>query len=534
MRKLIHENHALLLWLIAAILLSLVGLVGMRWHSALYAYVVLVPIVIVGIHDALQSHHAVLRNFPVVGHFRYLFESIRPEINQYFVESDNDGVPFSREKRSIVYQRAKHALDTIPFGTKHDVYAVGYEWLNHSIGAKQASSELPRVMVGGDACKHPYNASLLNVSAMSFGSLSPNAILALNKGARLGNFSHNTGEGGLSPYHLRHGGDLVWQIGTGYFGARTAAGRFDPAKFAENAQRDSVKMIEIKPSQGAKPGHGGILPGRKVTAEIAAIRGVEMGKDVISPPAHSAFSTPIGLLEFIASLRDLSGGKPVGFKLCLGSGAEFFAICKAMLQTGILPDYITVDGGEGGTGAAPPEFSNSIGTPLTEGLVFVHDALVGCDLREKIRVIASGKVVSGFHVAYRIALGADMINSARSMMFALGCIQALRCNTNHCPVGIATQDPRLNKGLVVSDKALRVASYHRETLHGFNEVISAAGYHSPRQLRREDIHRRITGTEVCSYEEIFPTLQPGCFLGEQVPSRYASAWKAAQAQRFGV
>ena len=411
-----------------------------------WTWLLLAPILILGWYDMLQTHHTILRNFPVLGHFRFLFEMIRPEIYQYFVESDTDGVPFDRDTRSLVYQRAKNVRDTVPFGTKEDVYEVGYEWVNHSMAPVHNAPEDMRVTIGGPDCTQPYSASLLNISAMSYGSLSKNAILALSAGAKLGNFAHNTGEGGISPYHTEGGADLIWQIGTGYFGCRTDDGNFSEELFEAKANLEQVKMIELKLSQGAKPGHGGILPAAKLTAEIAAIRHVPMGADVNSPPGHRVFDTPRGLLEFIARLRTLSGGKPVGFKLCIGKRREFLSVCKAMVETGITPDFIVVDGGEGGTGAAPLEFSNHIGAPLVEGLIFVHNALIGYDLRDRVSVVASGKVTSGFDLMKRLALGADACYSARGMMLALGCIQALKCNSNHCPVGVATTNPALMKG----------------------------------------------------------------------------------------
>ncbi|MBL8610411.1 MAG: FMN-binding glutamate synthase family protein [Myxococcales bacterium] len=440
-----------------------------------WAFVPVGVVIALGVYDLFQEKHAIRRNFPFVGRFRYWLEIIRPEVHQYFVESNASGRPFSRELRSLVYQRAKNVTDTLPFGTERDVYQVGYEWMNHSLRALHPPDEAPRVVIGGPDCKQPYASSVLNVSAMSYGSLSKNAILALNGGAKLGGFAHNTGEGGLSPHHLEPGGDIVWQIGTGYFGCRDAEGRFDPGRFAEKSAIEQVKMIELKLSQGAKPGHGGILPARKVTPEIAAIRHVPLGQDVLSPPTHTAFTTPLELCELVGKLRELSKGKPVGFKLCIGKRREVFAICKAMLETGILPDFITVDGGEGGTGAAPLEFSNVLGTPLNEGLVFLHNALVGTGLRDKIKIVASGRVVTGFDIAHKIAIGADLCASARAMMFALGCIQAQKCNTNECPTGVATQDPDLVAGLVVGDKAKRVYNFHRNTVRAFVELISASG-----------------------------------------------------------
>ena len=489
-------------------------------------------VVMLGVYDVVQTKHAIRRNFPVVGRFRYLFESVRPELHQYFVESNSSGRPFSREQRSLVYRRAKNVTDTLPFGTEKDVYAEGFEWMNHSLTAMHPPHEPPRITIGGSKCKQPYAAAMLNVSAMSYGSLSKNAIMALNRGAKLGGFAHNTGEGGLSPYHLEGGGDIVWQIGTGYFGCRNANGGFDPELFKKKAAHPNVKMIEIKLSQGAKPGHGGILPAAKVTKEISEIRHVPMGADVISPPAHTKFSTPMELCEFIQELRELSGGKPVGFKLCIGRRREFFAILKAMLETGIAPDFITVDGKEGGTGAAPLEFSNVMGTPLNEALIFVHNALRGVNLRKEVRIIASGRVVSGFDLAHKIAIGADICNSARAMMFALGCIQAQKCNTNDCPTGVATQDPSLYSGLVVSDKAVRVANFQRNTVRAFVELIAAAGLDHPDKLRPWHIMRRVSQIEAKHYAEIYDYVEHGEFLHDPIPKDYARAWHQAQAHTF--
>ncbi len=522
----------------------IVGGLSLVWPAALWAFVVIGPLILLGIYDSFQLSHAVIRNFPVIGRARYLMEAIRPEIQQYFVESDTSGRPFSRELRSVIYQRAKVATDTRPFGTIRDLHEVGSEWIAHSLSPKHPCDQEPRILIGEGRCDQPYLASVLNVSAMSFGSLSKNAILALNGGAKLGGFAHNTGEGGLSPYHLEPGGDLIWQIGTGYFGCRTPEGDFDPKEFACKAKLDSVKMIEIKLSQGAKPGHGGILPGAKVTPEIAQVRGVPVGKDVNSPPSHRAFTTPKGLLDFIVELRELSGSKPTGFKLCVGQPSEFLSICKAMVETGIVPDFITVDGAEGGTGAAPMEFSNSIGMPLTDGLLFVQNALLGCDLRKKIRVICSGKIVTGFNMVQRMAIGADLCNSARAMMFALGCIQALKCNTNHCPVGVATQDPDLVRGLDITGKTPRVYNYHRNTINGFLEILGAAGLSHMDQLQPQHIQRRVSPTQVHDYSQIYRYLQPGALLSSSptttspadntlsICCALSHAWEAASAERF--
>jgi glutamate synthase domain-containing protein 2 len=519
--------------IVSAGILIAIGFVAVVWPPILFSLIVIGPLIAVGVADILQKKQTIRRNFPIIGHGRYIFEMIRPEINQYFVESNWDGKPFDRERRSVVYQRAKGQLDTLPFGTQSDVYATGYEWINHSLAPKHLSRGThTRVLIGGKDCKQPYSASVYNVSAMSYGSLSKNAILSLNGAAKLGGFYHNTGEGGLSPYHLQPGGDVVWQIGTGYFSCRNKDGTFNADEFRKRAVLPNVKMIEIKLSQGAKPGHGGILPARKLTPEIIAIRGVEPGKDVISPPAHTAFTSPTGLLEFVAKLRELSGGKPVGFKLCLGKKREFLAICKAMLSTGILPDFITVDGGEGGTGAAPPEFSNSVGTPLNEGLVFVHNSLTGIGVRDKIRIICSGKVTTGFSIATKLSLGADICNAARGMMFALGCIQALRCNSNACPTGVATQDPELVKGLDVGDKTQRVANFHRETVRSFLDVLGAAGLSRIDELRPWHINRRVTATDVKHYGEIYSYIEKGALLSDSAPQEYARPWAAARAETF--
>ncbi|HFA51454.1 MAG TPA: FMN-binding glutamate synthase family protein [Bacteroidetes bacterium] len=505
------------------------------WPPIIWSLVILLPVILLGIYEMFQSKHAIMRNYPVFGRGRYLMEYLRPKIYQYFIESDTDGTPISRIFRSVVYQRAKQVRDTAPFGTQLDVYEEGYEWVNHSIAALEADQleHHPRITIGGPDCKQPYSCSILNVSAMSFGSLSKAAIMALNGGAKTGGFAHNTGEGGISPYHLEFGGDLIYQVGTGYFGSRRKDGGFSPEKFAERAALPSVKMIEIKLSQGAKPGHGGILPAKKNTPEIAAIRGVEAGKAVLSPPAHKAFSTPIEMMEFIAQMRQLSGGKPIGFKLCVGRKSEFIGICKAMIKTGIKPDFISVDGGEGGTGAAPLEFSNSVGMPFREGLSFVYDTLVGFGLKKDIKIITSGKILTGFHMFRAIALGADVCYSARAMMLALGCIQALECNKNNCPTGVATQDPELVKGLVVSDKKQRVASFHKNTVHAFVELMAAAGIDHPDKINRTDIYHRISKNEIKRYDEVFPYIAPGCLLKEEtIPENWKAHMAEARAESF--
>ncbi len=510
--------------LISIIAVGLIIAVAQFWNPILWSFIIIAPLILMGVYDIIQTKHTIRRNFPVLGRFRYALESIRPEIMQYFVETDTQGRPLNRIFRSLIYQRSKKENDTAPFGTQMNVYRSGYEWMDHSMYASNVvtkEEDFPRVVVGGKDCKQPYSCSLLNISAMSFGSLSKNAVMALNKGAKMGGFAHNTGEGGVSPYHLKYGGDLIWQVGTGYFGCRSAEGGFSEEGYVENATRPEVKMIELKLSQGAKPGHGGILPAKKNTEEIAEIRHVKPGVAVHSPPSHSAFSDAEGLLKFIQKLRDLSGGKPVGFKLCVGKKQEFIDICKAMLKTGRLPDYISVDGGEGGTGAAPVEFSNSIGMPLREGLVFVHDTLVGFDLKKDIKLMAAGKIITGFHMARAIALGADICYSARAMMLSVGCIQALLCNNNTCPVGVATQNTSLIKGLVVDDKAPRTANFHEETIHSFLEMIAASGLQSPSDIRRKHINKRAGISKVVKYDEMYPEMEPGCLLSKTtMPEKY--------------
>lgn len=505
------------------------------WPRMWWSFVIIGPIVVIGLYDMIQKKHAIMRNFPILGRGRYIMEELRPKMYQYFIESDTSGTPINRIRRSIVYQRAKSELDTTPFGTQLDVYEDGYEWLNHSIVAQviDHTKGQPRVKVGGVDCKKPYDCSLLNVSAMSFGSLSRNAIRALNGGARIGEFAHNTGEGGISPYHLEEGGDLIFQFGTGYFGCRDKAGNFSESRFKERAQYPAVKMIEIKLSQGAKPGHGGILPAKKNTVEISKIRDVQPGIDVLSPPGHSAFADPISLLEFVAKLRELSDGKPIGFKMCIGWRSEFLAICKAMHETRIYPDFITIDGAEGGTGAAPLEFSNSVGTPYRDALAFAHNALLGFDLREQLKLFASGKIITAFDIAKSLALGADACLSARAMMLALGCIQALECNRNTCPTGVATQDPELISGLVVADKRARVASYHRETIKSFVELVAATGFTDHTLINRYSIHRRVSTQSVMSYADIYPYVGRGSLLYEDsIPAHFDKDMACASPHSF--
>jgi glutamate synthase domain-containing protein 2 len=504
------------------------------WNWALLFFVLVVPLIILGFTDMIQTKQSIRRNFPLFGRLRYVLEDMRPKIQQYFVESDTDGSPINRNDRSVIYQRAKKQIDTTPFGTQLNVYAEGYEWMSHSIVPLDFHTvdHHPKVLVGNKDCKQPYNASILNISAMSFGSLSSHAVEALNAGAKIGGFAHNTGEGGLSPYHLKHGGDIIWQIGTGYFGARDEEGKFSDEAFRKNATRPEVKMIEIKLSQGAKPGHGGILPAKKNTPEVAAIRLVKAGTTVFSPPFHSAFSTPKGMIHFIHKLRELSGGKPVGFKLCIGRKSEFISLCKAMVELDIYPDFINIDGGEGGTGAAPPEFSNFVGMPLLDGLAFADNMLKGFGIRHHIKVGASGKILTGFQILRAIALGADMCNSARAMMMALGCIQALECNKNTCPTGVATQDPALVAGLVVDDKKVRIANFHKNIVESFVELMAASGIDSPSKLNRHQISRRIFMNEVKTLEEIYPSLAVSAMLTHPLPERYRLSFESASSEKF--
>jgi glutamate synthase domain-containing protein 2 len=518
-----------------AVLTAIVSLLlSFLWPWLLTPFVIAAALVGLGIHDLLQKSHSILRNYPIAAHLRFLFEEIRPEIRQYFLESDTDGAPFSRDQRSIVYQRAKGQLDKKPFGTQLDVYGTSFEWLNHSIVARRPSKEPFRVTIGGPDCRQPYSASVFNISAMSFGALSANAIRALNKGARKGGFAHDTGEGGFSPYHREYGGDIIWEIGSGYFGCRNPDGTFSAERFKETVASPQIKMVEIKLSQGAKPGHGGVLPGAKVSAEIAATRGVPSGVDCISPPSHSAFTTPLEMMEFIARLRELGDGRPVGFKLCIGHPWEFLGICKAMLHSQIYPDFIVVDGTEGGTGAAPLEFIDHIGMPLRDGLMFVHNALVGLNIRDRIRVGASGKITTAFDMARAMALGADWCNAARGFMFAVGCIQSQSCHTDRCPVGVTTQDPRRQRALVVTDKGERVYRFHRSTLKALAEVVAAAGLAHPIQLRPHHFSRRVSPSVVQRFDQIYRFLAPGELLAGTDDPRFADAWKMARADSFGA
>ena len=506
---------------------------ALRWPAWGWGVAAGTVLVLLGSWDLLQTRSTLRRNYPILAHFRYGLESVGPEIRQYFIESDTAEAPFSRQQRALVYQRAKRVNDVRPFGTQQDVYGVDYEWINHSIAPTSIPDADFRIAIGA-ASAQPYSASVFNISAMSFGALSAAAIRALNAGAKRGGFYHDTGEGSISPYHREAGGDLVWEIGSGYFGCRDDDGRFSEERFVANARDAQVRMIEIKLSQGAKPGHGGVLPAPKVSAEISATRGVPVGKDCVSPARHTAFSTPVGLLEFVQRLRDLSGGKPTGFKLAIGHPWEWFGIAKAMQETGILPDFIVVDGAEGGTGAAPAEFIDHVGVPMHEALMLVHNTLVGLDLRERIRIGAAGKVVSAFDIARTLAMGADWCNAARGYMFALGCIQSMSCHTDRCPTGVATQDPSRWKKLDVPDKASRVAEFHGNTLHALRDLLCAAGLEHPDQLGPEHILRRVSPTEVRSLASLYRFLRPGELLGGRIPEHavFQDFWQAARSDAF--
>ncbi len=501
-------------------------------HPARWALVLLVPLLLIALWDFVQNSHALRRNYPLVARIRWIMEDLRPFAQAYVVESDMEGRPFSHQERALVYARAKGELDSHPMGTELNVYSDEYEWLSHSIVPNDNSPQWWRVDVGGADTTKPYSSALLNISAMSFGSLSARAIEALNAGARMGNFAHNTGEGSISRYHRGPGGDLVWEIGSGYFGCRSDDGGFDEGEFSANAQHDQVKMIEIKLSQGAKPGHGGVLPGRKVTREIAEARGIPEGEDCLSPAAHSTFSTPIQLMDWVARLRELSGGKPVGMKLCVGKPHEVFALAKAMLETGITPDFITVDGAEGGTGAAPLELSNSVGMPMREGLIMVRNALVGTGLKDRVKIAASGKIHSGAQMAKAFALGADWCNAARPFMFSLGCVQSMKCHTGECPTGVATQEQWRQKGLVVEDKAPRVARFQRQTVASLREIVVAMGLESPWQIGPHDMRERLNGAKSNAIDSIYTFVQPGQLLQNASATSLGLHWDAARAETF--
>ena len=521
------------LFIVVALLALLSLVLGLELAKGwLWPLILLLPLLALGLWDLGQPAHSLMRNYPLIAHFRWLFEELRPYLRQYIVEDDHSGKPYSHDERALIYARAKGQEDRQPFGTELDAYSGAFEWMTHSIAPKPVVKEPFRIRVGGPGCKQPYEAAILNISAMSFGSLGPHAIEALNWGAKLGSFYHDTGEGGISRYHRIHGGDIVYELGTGYFGSRNPNGTFSPERFAEQAQNDQVRMIEIKLSQGAKPGHGGILPGAKVSPEISEARGVALGVDCISPSRHSAFATPVEMMEFIAKLREISGGKPIGFKLCIGHPTEVFALIKAMLKTGIKPDFIVVDGKEGGTGAAPAEFSDHLGMPLREGLLLMRNALVGANLRSEIRLAAGGKIVSGFSMAANLALGADWCNAARAFMFALGCVQSMRCHTNRCPTGVTTNDPVLQRGLVVALKAQRVAGFQHHTVEALAELVAAAGLLHPQDLMPRHIWHRLNPIEVRTLDRIYTFLEPGALLAAPDMTPYAEEWRAADPDSF--
>jgi glutamate synthase domain-containing protein 2 len=520
-----------------AIVVLTIALVALGWLAPIFWWLAIIPglLVLVGIWDLVQSHHSVLRNYPVIGHLRFLLEDAGPELHQYLVENDTDGRPFDRDTRSLMYRRAKSVPDEKPFGTELDVYREGYTFMMHSIVPHPLPDDpvaSMRITIGGEQCAHPYSASVLNISAMSFGALGQAAIRAMNTGAKMGDFAHDTGEGGLSKYHLEPGGDIIWQVGTGYFGCRTPDGDFDPDLFARNAAHDQVKMVELKVSQGAKPGHGGILPGAKVTQEIADARLVPAGQDVFSPTYHKAFSTPLEMMAFIQQLRELSGGKPVGFKLCIGNPIELMAIVKAMIESDTYPDFIVVDGAEGGTGAAPLEFSDALGAPLVEGLLVVQNTLVGAGIRDRVKIGASGKLVSASAMAQALALGADWCNSARGFMFAVGCIQSQRCNTNRCPVGVTTQNPRLQRALVVPDKAERVRNFHHNTVRALAELIAAMALDHPTQLTPHHVAKRVSERRVLTFGEIHHFFEPNTLVDGAAPERFQHMWECADPSTF--
>lgn len=524
--------HRYLVYVLALVMLPVSLALASYWPAWYWGVGLFGVMSLLGTWDVLQRRSVLRRNYPVLAHFRYGFESIGPEIRQYFVQSDLEDVPFSRQQRQLIYQRSRNEMDVVPFGTLRSTYAVDYEWINHSLATTTIPHHDFRVTIGA-GCAKPYSASVFNISAMSFGSLSANAIRALNKGAKLGGFYHDTGEGSISPYHRENGGDLVWEIGSGYFGCRDENGRFSEERFRETAGTEQIKMIELKLSQGAKPGHGGVLPAAKVSAEISATRGVPMGVDCVSPSKHSAFSTPVELLQFIARLRELSGGKPVGFKLAIGHPWEWFGIAKAMQETGLLPDYIVVDGAEGGTGASPAEFMDHVGVPMNEALILVHNTLVGLNLRDRIRLGAAGKITSAFDIARTIALGADWCNAGRGFMFALGCIQALSCHNDKCPTGIATQDPSRWRHLEPEDKGQRVRNYHENTMRALRDLLGAAGLNDPSELGPEHILRRVSPVEIRSLAALYRYLGPGELL-DKVPEHtvFREYWADARSDSF--
>lgn len=518
-------------YIVSLIALVVVGVLSVLDIHVLYWLILVVPLIVLGIYD-IFSHHNVLTNYPVIGHLRYMLEFISPEIRQYFLEDDKSGRPFSRQQRELIKARGRGEEGTHPFGTEYDVDSAGYRFALHSIDVKKVEAGAERVTIGGPQCKHPYNSSRLNISAMSYGALSPQAVMAMNKGAKLGGFAQDTGEGGLSPFHLKYGADVIWEIGSGYFGCRTKEGKFNPEHFKAKATRDEVKMIEIKLSQGAKPGHGGLLPAAKVNKQIAETREVPEHQDCLSPASHSEFHSPRGLMEFVARLRELCGGKPVGFKLCIGRRSEFMGICKAIVDTGIKPDFITIDGAEGGTGAAPVELSDSIGLMLDEALPFVHSVLTGLNLRKDIRLIVSGKIANGFDITHKLALGADLCNVARPMMFAVGCIQALRCHTNTCPTGVATQDPRRARALDVEERGEHVKRFHEQTIKSFLTILGIVGCSHPDQLTPAHMLRRGADDLPRPYDEIYPYCAPGDMLDGRVPDGFQRDWALAAVDHF--
>lgn len=519
-------------------ILSLLGIVlilCLKFYAGWHSYILdgfIAAFILLGLHDIFISKRNLNHNYPIAAYIRHMLEYIRPEIRQYFIASDTDERPFNREQRSMVYQRAKNLPDTIPFGTEHDINRTGYFSAHHSLSPREIIKDRHRVMIGGSECKQPYSSSRLNISAMSFGALSGRAVMALNKGASLGGFAHNTGEGGLSKYHLWGGGDITWQIGTGYFGCRTKDGNFDAEKFKDKVAHTHVKMIEIKLSQGAKPSHGGVLPAAKVSREIAEIRGVKEGEDCISPPAHTAFSTPIGLLEYVQQLRELSQGKPIGFKLCVGVPEEFMAICKAMLKTKIYPDFITIDGAEGGTGAAPVEFTDRLGMSCLDGLSYVHNTLIGINLRDKMKLIASGKTASGFDMLTKIAFGANVCNAARTMLLSIGCVQSRSCNTNKCPTGITTQNKIRGMAVNVEKKSKHADQFHKATVSSFLALVGAMGLDDPDNLTLKHVIRQNANDVATRCDRLYKTLEPGQLLANEGPVEYLEHWQNASEDHF--
>lgn len=523
----------------------------------------------------IQKKHTLRRNFPIFARFRYILEKFRPEIQQYFILKDLDALPFTHEQRVKITQMSKQDAYKQGFGSIHDMSKQGHIIMPHSMYPLNGEKlEEPRINLGNSQCKQPYNMSVFNISAMSYGSLSAEAVSAMNRGARLGNFAQNTGEGGISEFHLKPigiendyvneqlgfvkklwhkatkhnpnekvefpnaqiGGDLIWQVGTGYFGARTEDGLLDFDKFEAESKRPNVKAIELKLSQGAKPGLGGILPASKNTELIAKARGIEPGTEVHSPESHGMFDTPKGLLTLLKEMKARSGGKPVGFKLCVGQRHEFIALCKAMVEIAdpiYWPDFITVDGGEGGTGAAPIEFSNNVGLPLRDGLLFVNNTLRGFNLKDEIKVIASGKIADGFDIYEKLALGADAVNSARAMMIATGCIMARECHNNTCPTGVATQDPKLRAGLDVDDKAQRVYNYHKTVTHTLKDLLAASGLENTEQITPDMVEYQVVSEnnligQSTPLDEAVEFIPVGSLLKEEtVPESFKKAWVKA-------